>query len=182
LKNANFEGLRKKLLETALPFYQKLAEQAPGDPEREAAGGRAYGRLAAIRRELGDFSAALADYQKMHAIFAPLAEAFPGELNYRRDLSRSLVGQGESLYLTGRTVDAESVYRAALALGQQLVNEFPSNPEYRSDLGKIHFGLAEVLGVGLGKFAEAETEDRAAIKEHQRLADEHPNVPLKCSG
>jgi hypothetical protein len=37
--------LRKKLLETALPFYQKLAEQAPGDPEREAARGRAFGRL-----------------------------------------------------------------------------------------------------------------------------------------
>src|SRR5262249_34596752 len=29
LKHANFERLRKKLLETALPFYQKLAEQAP---------------------------------------------------------------------------------------------------------------------------------------------------------
>ena len=79
MKNANFESLRKKLLETALPFYQKLAEQAPGKPEREAARGRAYGRLAGIRQDLGESASALADYRAMHGIFTRLAEAFPAE-------------------------------------------------------------------------------------------------------
>src|SRR5262249_4674362 len=138
LKGANFERLRKKLLETALPFYQKLAEQAPGDPEREAARGRAYGRLGDIRLDLSEAEAALADYRAMHAIFSQLAEAFPAEPDYRRDESRSLFGQGEALGFNGgglgRSADAEAAYRAALAVGRQLVKDFPSIPDYRSDL------------------------------------------------
>jgi serine/threonine protein kinase len=77
LKAANFETLRKKLLEAALPFYQKLAEQVPGDPEREAARGRTLERLGSIRVELGEYVAALADYQAMHTTFARLADECP---------------------------------------------------------------------------------------------------------
>src|SRR6516162_9507724 len=79
LENAHFHELRKKLLETALPFYRKLAEQAPGDPKHEAARGRAYGRLGDIFFEMqyhpsepGEVEARLADYRAMHAIFARL--------------------------------------------------------------------------------------------------------------
>jgi serine/threonine protein kinase/tetratricopeptide (TPR) repeat protein len=183
LKGANFHDLRKKLLETALPFYQKLAEQAPGDPEREAARGRAYGRLGDIRLEMGEYflefgeaTAGLADYRAMHAIFDRLAEAFPAESDYRREASRSLIGQGLLSRRIGRPADAEAAYRAALAVGQQLVNDFPSIPAYRSDLAKSHNRLAEVLAWDRGrKLAEAEDEARAALKEQQRLADEHPN-------
>src|SRR6516162_2063473 len=183
LKDANFHALRQKLLETALPFYQKLAEQTPGDPEREAAQGRAYGRLGDIRFEMGDspseqgeVNAALADYRTMHAIFIRLAEAFPDEPDYRRDLTRSLIGQGHFLRWAGRSADSEAAYRAALAVGQRLVNDSPSIPAYRSDLAKCHNRLGELLAWERGsKFAEAEAEARAALKEQQRLVDEHPN-------
>jgi serine/threonine protein kinase/tetratricopeptide (TPR) repeat protein len=180
LKGGNFEALRKKLLETALPFYQKLAEQAPGDPGREAARGRAYGRLGDIRLELGEAEAALADYRAMHAIFARLAEAFPAEPDYRRDESRSLFGQAGALGGhggVGRSADAVAAFRAALAIGQQLVNDFPSTPDFRSDLAKSQTILASLLGSGMGKYVEAEAEVRVALKEQQRLVDEHPNVP-----
>jgi serine/threonine protein kinase len=181
LKGANLEALRKKLLESALPFYQKLAEQAPGDPEREAARGRAYGRLGDIRLDLGEAEAALADFREMHDIFAPLAEAFPAEPDYRRDESRSLFGQAEALggpsrSNIGRPADAEAAYRAALAVGQQLVNDFPSIPDYRSDLAKSHNRLASLLGSILWKHVEAVAEVHVALKEQQRLVDEHPNV------
>jgi tetratricopeptide (TPR) repeat protein len=181
LKGASLEGLRKKLLETALPFYQKLAEQAPGDPEREAARGRAHGRLGDIRLELDETEAALADYRAMHTIFARLAEAFPAEPDYRRDESRGLFGQAEAMggphyNILGRFADAEAAYRAALAIGQQLVNDFPSIPEYRSDVAKTHTRLASCLGSGMNKNVEAEAEVRVALQEQQRLVDEHPNV------
>jgi tetratricopeptide (TPR) repeat protein len=183
LKNANFRELRKRLLETALPFYQKLAEQAPGDPEREAARGRAYGRLGDIRFEMGEYNfkpgeaeVALADYRAMHAIFARLAEAFPDEPDYPHDLTRSLIGQGQFLRGTGRSADSEAAYRAGLAVGQQLVNDFPSIPAFRSDLARCHNRLSELLAwERAGKFAEAEAEARAALQEQQRLVDEYPN-------
>jgi tetratricopeptide (TPR) repeat protein len=185
LKGANFHELRKKLLETALPFYQKLAEQAPGDPEREAARGRAYGRLGDIRFEMREYSfepgeaeAALADYRAMHAIFARLAEAFPDEPDYRRDLTRSLIGQGVFQFYAGRSADSEAAYRAGLAVGQQLVTDFPSIAAYRSDLAKCRIRLSELLAwYRVGKIAEAEAEARAALKEQQRLVDEYPNNP-----
>ena len=48
LKQADFSRLRKKLLESAIPFFQKLTAQKSDDPEVEAGRGRAYIRLAAL--------------------------------------------------------------------------------------------------------------------------------------
>jgi serine/threonine protein kinase/tetratricopeptide (TPR) repeat protein len=176
LKNANFERLRKRLLETALPFYQKLTDQAPGDPAREAARGRAYQRLGDIGDDLGEEAAALADYQAMHAIFARLAKDFPAEPGYRAGLSKSLFKQGGLLQQIGRIGEAEAAFRAALAIAQQLVNDFASVPDYRQLLGDSHNDLGALLR-DLGKHADAEFEYRAALEEHHRLVDEHPNVP-----
>src|SRR5262245_54547020 len=44
LKRADFNRLRKKLLESALPFFQRLTGQKSDDPEIEAGRGRAYRR------------------------------------------------------------------------------------------------------------------------------------------
>src|SRR5262249_38600798 len=40
LKSADFQNLRKELLETALPFYQEFARQQQDDPDLEAERGR----------------------------------------------------------------------------------------------------------------------------------------------
>ena len=126
-------------METALPFYQKLAEQAPGDPEREAARGRAYGRLGQIRLELGEAEAALADFRAMHTLFAGLAEAFPDEPDYRRDQCRSLFGQAEALGgygLLTRFADAEALIRKARMSPRDLVqcSNFVSRSPWKTRL------------------------------------------------
>jgi serine/threonine protein kinase/Flp pilus assembly protein TadD len=185
LKVSNFRALRKKLLETALPFYKTLAEQAPGEPGREAARGQAYGRLGQIHLDLEDEETALADYRAMHAIFARLAEEFPGEPDHRRDLSRSLRGEGLALVGwighpmdandlsgppgSGRLADAGASFRSALAIVRPLAKEFPSVAEYHGD-------LARLLDL-LGKKAEAEAQYRTVLDEQRRLAEAHPDAP-----
>jgi serine/threonine protein kinase len=107
LKLENFLELRKRLLESALPFYQKLAEQAAGNSAQEAARGRAYERQGQIHGDLEDYAAELADYRAMHSLFAQLIEAFPSEPEYRRAASRSLRGQAAALeVMNGRLAEA----------------------------------------------------------------------------
>jgi len=53
LEQANFHDLRKKLLASALPYYQEFVQQQSDDPELEAERGRAYFRLALVRGEMG---------------------------------------------------------------------------------------------------------------------------------
>src|SRR5262249_8002308 len=52
LNRADFNRLRQKLLESALPFCQKLTAQKSDAPEVEAGRGRAYRRLAFLRLAL----------------------------------------------------------------------------------------------------------------------------------
>jgi serine/threonine-protein kinase len=51
LKEQDFFVLRRTLLLTAVPFYEQLAQVKGGDPERQAASGRAYRRLAFVREQ-----------------------------------------------------------------------------------------------------------------------------------
>jgi tetratricopeptide (TPR) repeat protein len=178
LKEANFEALRKKLLETALPFYQKLAEQAPGDPQHEASRGQAYKRLGDMRGELGEHAAALADFKAMEAIFNKLAWEFPAEPDYRRDAAYSQLGQIELLQRQGRREtpppEGNSSYDAPSRIMEGLFRDFPSlrTHPYRSGLAP-HFATLANLGVRLSV-----STFQDALKDCQALADEHPNVPL----
>jgi tetratricopeptide (TPR) repeat protein len=178
LKNANLERLRKKLLETALPFYQKLAEQAPGDARGEAAKGLAYFRLAVIRAALGEHAAAVRDYEQARDTFAHLAEIFPDVPDYRAELAETNSNLGSLLQGIGEAVAAEAAFRAALREQQRLATEHPNVPDYHERLGRSHEGLGNVLGRNQGKWMEARAEYRAAIQVCQRLVDEHPKVPL----
>jgi tetratricopeptide (TPR) repeat protein len=176
LKNANFEPLRKRLLETALPFYKKLAEEAVGEPQREAARGWAYQRLGNIRYILAEYAAAFADYQAMHAVFARLTDECPNAPDYRHGLASSHERLGRHLvHSQYRPAEGEAEYRAAIKEYQRLVDQYPNVPAYRNGLATGRTGLAGAL-FSSGKTAEAEAEYRIAITESQRLADEHPDV------
>jgi hypothetical protein len=73
LEKKDFLELRKKLLATAVPFYERFALAKPDDPKQETARGLAYGRLAFVRQQLGETEKASADYERMEAVFEKLA-------------------------------------------------------------------------------------------------------------
>jgi serine/threonine protein kinase/tetratricopeptide (TPR) repeat protein len=169
-------GLRKRLLETAVPFYQKLVEQKPHDAKPEAARGRAYLRLARVRSHLGETEAALAACEQTQVIFARLAADFPTVPAYRRELALSHNNRGDMLARLGKWPEAEAAMRQALALRKQLAADFPAGPECRQELAYSHNSLGALLK-DLGRGAEAEAAYRQALALCTQLAADFPSVP-----
>jgi serine/threonine protein kinase/tetratricopeptide (TPR) repeat protein len=176
LNHSDFNALRKKLLVSAVPFYQRLVEQKPGDAAQAAARGRAYARLGDLRRQMGETTEALADFEQMRSIFARLAADFPTVPEYRSKVGASHDSLGTVLSLLGRNDEAESAYRAALGAQEKLADDFPAVSEYRENLAKTGTNLGVLLR-RLGRHPEAEAAFRAALAIRKKLAADFPMVP-----
>jgi serine/threonine protein kinase/tetratricopeptide (TPR) repeat protein len=176
LKRADFHRLRKKLLESAIPFFQKLTGQKNNDPEVEAGRGRAYGRLGLVRHEMGEHDASFQDYEASRAIFARLTADFPAVPAYRHGLAMGFGDVGYSLHHLGKHTEAEAAFREGIAIGEKLAAEFPSQIKYRESLVNELNNVANLLD-DLGKPEEAEALYRQAIALGEKLADEFPAVP-----
>jgi eukaryotic-like serine/threonine-protein kinase len=177
LKQRDLHKLRKKLLETAAPFYRKLAEQKSGNPKLETSRGFAYFRLASIRFEIGESEAALADCAEMRAIFDKLAADFPDNPAHRQMLAASYNQQGLALNRLGKTAEARTAYRAALTIQEKLAAEFPDVQQYRREVASNHNNLAAIQGHFVRERGDAETGLRTAIKLYEQLRTESTDDP-----
>jgi serine/threonine protein kinase/Flp pilus assembly protein TadD len=176
LKEADFHDLRRRLLESAVPFYEEFVKQRSDDPKLEAERGEAYAWLADLRRELGDREAARGNYEQAREIFSRLAETHPHDPEYRHWLADCRHDLGRTLTDLGRLPAAEAEYRAAAQLYAALADELPGAPGYRMSMGMCHNSLG-TLFAGQGRWAEAEAEFRAAVQSQKALADAFPHVP-----
>jgi serine/threonine protein kinase/tetratricopeptide (TPR) repeat protein len=176
LKEKDFFDLRKSLLETAVPFYHKLAAAKSGDPLHEAARGQAYMDLALLRDEMGEKEAARSDFENARAVFERLVADFPTESRYRHYLASSCNNVGAMLKALGKHAEAETAFRQALAVAEQLAAEFPRAAPYRQTLGNSYNSLG-TLSEALGKPAEAEAAFRQALAIWTKLFDESPTLP-----
>jgi eukaryotic-like serine/threonine-protein kinase len=175
LKQADFHPLRKKLLESALPFFQKISAQKSDNAADEENRGVTYQRLALVRSELGENEAALADYDAGGAIFVRLVGDFPAVAAYRRDLATSHNNRALALLVLGRRSEAEVAFREALAIEAKLAKDFPGVPEYRQGVARSYNNLGNTLK-DLGKRGEAETNVRQALAIGEKLATDFPEV------
>jgi serine/threonine protein kinase/tetratricopeptide (TPR) repeat protein len=178
LKEADLHGMRKELLESALPFYEKFAQQEGDDPERAAERGRAYYRLAQVRDLVGETEKARTDFRQMETIFAHLVVSHPDVPEYRRYLALCRFALAGSLTYTGQyNTEGDKLRRAALALQERLVAEFPSVPEYRKELADTHQALAYIKPSGDVRLApDWEKELRLALSLRQQLVTDFPRV------
>jgi tetratricopeptide (TPR) repeat protein len=175
LKEANFHDLRKKLLASAVPYYQEFAKQESDDPELEAQRGRSFDRLAYVRQQMGEKEEAAADYREETAIFARLEAAFPDQPAYRQELAGSHNNLGLMLADLGRSLEAESEYREARAHYLKLAQQFPDVPGYRQELANSHNNLGLLLA-GLDRRDEAEVEHRSALALREKLVELFPDM------
>ena len=176
LKQGNFHQLRKKLLESAIPFFEKIAEQKSDDPEVEVGRGSAFYRLALVRAEMGENEAAIRDYESVQAIFAKLCTKFPTFQEYSQNLAASHINLGVLLGRLGKRAAAEAAYRHALEIGKKFAADFPQSPVYSEYLANCHNNLGNLLE-DLGKPTAAESTFRQALDIYEKLAAESPNVP-----
>src|SRR5262249_50211159 len=81
LKDPRLEGLRKRLLDTALRFYAELQKSLEADPTPQAREqlAEAYSRVANLHDVIGSKDEAVADYRRALAIREALAAVAPAD-------------------------------------------------------------------------------------------------------
>jgi tetratricopeptide (TPR) repeat protein len=95
-------------------------------------------------------------------------------LGRRQKLVRYCKSLGYLLHYTDRPA-SERAYRLALALQQTLVDDFPSDPDFRYLLATIHHQLGLLLHE-TGGFPDAERSFRRALALEEELVARHPEV------
>jgi serine/threonine-protein kinase len=176
LRQQDLEGLRKHLLETAIPFYEEFVRQKEDDPGLRADQSRTLLRLALLRRELGDPRQGRTEARQAAEGFAGLVGQQPEESAYRTGLAESHYTLGLLLGDQDRGKEAEAEYRAAILLWEQLAVEDSSATERRAELARCRSALAKLLS-DRGRQEEARGEYRRAIDLQERLAAAHPDTP-----
>jgi len=173
LREADFLDLRRELLASALPFYEEIVQQKPGDANLELKRGRAYARLGFLHSALGKKQNAVEDYRKSQALIRSQAEAAPAELEHRHQLARSHNELGAILRDLSRREEAEREFLQALKLSTALVEADGTNPKHRLELSHANGNLAVLLR-DWGKPAEAEPLRRRSLEMLEKLAADHP--------
>ncbi|MFO0888132.1 MAG: tetratricopeptide repeat protein [Isosphaeraceae bacterium] len=137
LMKSDFHKLRKKLLESAVPFLRRIAEQNSDDPTVQDRRGRAFHRLAIVHYTLGEYETAIRDCEAMTSCFTGLVNDSPAVPYYREELAASYFQLGRSLEKLGKRAEAETAYHRALDLLERLVADSPI-AAYRQNLSELH--------------------------------------------
>jgi serine/threonine protein kinase/tetratricopeptide (TPR) repeat protein len=167
--------LRKKLLAAAVPFYENFVQQDAGDTRLEAERGRAYGRLAYLRKQLGESQQAMDGYNRMQEIFARLTAEPGAPAQDRFSLAMSHFDRADLHRELGRYDDALSDYAEATRLLETLAGEDPGAGEYRQELGRSHMGRG-ITYRALNKREDAQASYVEAEAIFVKLRDEFPSV------
>jgi tetratricopeptide (TPR) repeat protein len=165
--------LRRELLQTAVPFYERFLERRSDDPAVRAELGQASLRLADVTREIGDVTQALARSEQAVGFFAPLARDYPEERGHQRGLASSFRLSGDIYRAVGRTADAEGAYRQGLAVLQPVADAQPEDLAVRGEMAAAHLGLAH-LQAQVGQTAPAEESYREALRIQRQIAQLRP--------
>src|SRR6516162_2917132 len=110
LKNAEFKGLRTKLLKEAASFYADREKLLAGqtDAKSRRALAAAYSQLGELTDRIGDKTEALAVHRKALALRRELAAAEGADVKTRLDVASSLLAVGWLLRTTGKPAEALS--------------------------------------------------------------------------
>jgi serine/threonine protein kinase/tetratricopeptide (TPR) repeat protein len=170
LQMRGLQPLRKKLLASAVPFLEKLAQQRPGGAAVESQRAWAYGRLHGVRKEMGELERSLADTEEMWAILERLAHDFPAEASYRRDLAQAHLNRGACLQELHRPVEALAAYGESQRLWDTVV---AGAPLIDPALARLHVNRGSAL-CDLGRHEEAVADYQAAAAIQEKVVAASP--------
>jgi eukaryotic-like serine/threonine-protein kinase len=95
----------------------------------------------------------------------------------RTQQARAYYRMGRMNRILGRSQDSENAYRRAVALGQQLAADFPTQPEFRQELASSYNGLGVLLLHATGRLTEAESAYIEGLAILKQLAADFPSRP-----
>jgi hypothetical protein len=181
-------GVQKLLVTRVLEHLDRMARDAQGDRITQLDLASAYRQLAAIQddpyvQNLGDPTGALTSVDKAIALSAPLARADSRDLYANRELARAKGMRSAILWGTGRTTEAVSTMREAIAT----LNEMVAGPRASFSQLTDASNAYNTLGDELGQAGPASLNDLpsalAAYKESIELAHRALSVdPNSLSG
>lgn len=163
-RDPRWERQDREILNTALSFYEQLAEQNAGRLKARRMTARAFGRVADIRRRLGQSNAAEAAYRRSIALTESIGNDANDDKSDRAFLAGVWMNLGMLLESNRRLDEAEQAHRRALSIYQQLALD----PIQRRNLASSFENLGIVLDAA-GRTREAETSygQALAIREEQ---------------
>jgi tetratricopeptide (TPR) repeat protein len=139
------ETIRRELLGDALAFYEKFLDKHSTNPLIRERTAMMRIRLAGLHRMLGQHTDAEVCFRTSFAEFDELAAKSPLKPNTRAQLSNFHRGFAECLMRLGKKAEAESQLRAAVALAEGLVKEFPQDHRYLKILAIANTALVHVI-------------------------------------
>jgi eukaryotic-like serine/threonine-protein kinase len=172
---------RKLLVQRALEYLSKLAQQSRGDAALQRELAEAYLKVGDLQGNpyepnLGDTHGAEESYKKALAISTALAQADVKDSQARRYLARSYQSVGEVLPLLGKPNDGVADLRKAAETFETLVRATPRDRDLRVQLADCYQSLGDLQGhsglQNLGDRAGALQSYRKAIAVFDAMAVE----------
>jgi serine/threonine-protein kinase len=134
LREKQLEGLRKKLLDGSLNFYERLTVSLEGETDRTSrrALARAVFDAAELNGRIGRSEKALEAHRRALALRVALANETPGDVESRRDVGRSELAVGETLAVMGRHDEARQAFARSRAVAEARLFDRPDDAEART--------------------------------------------------
>ncbi len=171
--SVDIRSLRDNLLKSALTFYERFAAKRKDDPRLREQLAAAYFRVGQITREIGSPTQAMGAFRSALAIWRPLVDANPKELELAGSLAECYLAMGK-LELTGEDFNlALELLGHARTTLERLVTENADEPRYESSLADCysHIGIAQSK---LGKVKESLAIHAEARAIQEDLIDRYP--------
>ncbi len=173
LKKADLTGLRRELLETALPFYEKFIQQRSDEPSLRREQAIVMCKLGDIYVSLGKPGEAESIYKRALAFQKEIPAELQTDPEYLRVISSIGSNAGNAMAAQGKRDEAEPALRQAIAGQERLVADHPAELINHLNLAKSLAKLG-IVWREQGRVAEAESLHRRAIEILQRLVQATP--------
>ena len=173
LRASDFTDLQRELLETALPFYEKMTQYRGGDPKLRKDRAWALWRLAKVYQTIRQLEKAGTTYGEAIQQQEALVTAAPDVVFLQRDLAFQHDEVAYVQRLRGQGAECLASHRRAVQVMEKLLSREPASIDWQHRLGIVRMNHALSLEE-LKKYDEAQEEYRKADAMLTPLVLKHP--------
>jgi serine/threonine-protein kinase len=176
LDEPGMQGLREKLLRSALRYHEIFLQERAGDPSVAAELAESHRRYAVISVGTARPEDALPHLRIAHEQFENLARQHPDRPEFRRQIARTL--SDIAVDLSNKKPQRQEAMRAdrdAIAIYEQLLREQPEDTTILNDLARTIADLGMQLAKEHGGTTEAVLQMQRARDIIQRLVALQPD-------
>lgn len=177
LKSADFTDLQRELLETALPFYERMSHYQGDDPKLNADRGWAVWQLAKIYQATGQLEKAEAAYDDAIKQQQALIAAAPDDLPLQKALGFQHNELGLVQRKRGKSDECLVSYAKAVSIQEGLVAQDPENAEFQHSLGTVMINHA----ISLDLLKRSEDSQRVYVRAWAILRDLVERYPARTN-